>query len=359
MSKIYKSITAFIAILLISSTSFSVARAEATPNLTIDEFMASAAYEDYVDANLGNIEYLKSQNGITMDLLLELQYGEGPAFENFMKIETNKQNTRVNMTSGELSMNIVMIGNTAYADLGTYNAYFGPENRSKVFGRIGTPTGKSIKMKEIPSEVADFTPEKMFEDPASVQTGLIQSQYAAYGDLLRFTEMVKTPNPDDETKTNYSFSFGLELQGTTIRADQVSTFDANSLLVKSTSNITVVSTAITANTKVELTTSITPDLVIVAPTSVIDETLILRASNQIIAEGKSTAKAAAITKKAVELAKKAKKPVSATYLQAAAKTLKYTVTKLSNGVKLTSSESGIKGSLCVTVNKGKTSTKNC
>lgn len=359
MSKLIKTLTAALAALILSSAGLTVAKADETPSLTFEEFMASEAYQDYVDANLANIAYLKEQSGITMDMSLTMQYGGDSAVATLLKVETNKQNTRVNISTGELSMNVVMIGNTAYTDLDTYNTYFGPENRSKVFNRIGKPTGKSIKMKAIPSEVADFTPAKMLENPAGVQTEMMQSEYAGFAELLKFTEMVKTPNPDDETKTDYSFSFGLELLGTKIRSDQVSTFDSNSMLVKSVSTVSAVSEALTANTNVVLTTSVTPDLEIVAPTAVFDENTIIKTSNQIIAEGKSTAKAAAITKKAAELAKKAKKPVSAAYLVSAAKALKYTVTKLSNGVKLTSTVSGVKGSLCVTVSKGKTSTKNC
>lgn len=355
-----KSITAVLAITALSSVGLTAARAaEEAPSLTFEQFSSSAAYQDYVTANLANVEYLKGQNGITMDLTLAMQYDQTPAVSTAMKIETNKQNTRVSMATGELSMNVVMIGNTAYTDLATYNTYFGPENRNKVFNRIGTPTGKSIKMKAIPSEVADFTPAKMFENPAAVQSGLLENQYAGFASLLRFTEMVKSTNPTDATKTDYSFSFGFELMGTTIKADQISTFDANSMLVKSVSNISAASQSLTANTSVELITSITPDLVIEAPVAVFDENTIIRTSNQITAEGKSSAKAAAIAKKAGELAKKAKKPVSASHLADAAKALKYTVTKLSNGVKLTSTVSGVKGSLCVTVTKGKTSTKNC
>jgi len=359
MSNFKKSLTAALAALLLSVTGLGVAKAEETPSLTLEEFMASAAYEDYVAANEANIDYLKEQNGITMDLAMTLQNGDGEPVPSVVKIETDKQNTRVSISSGELSMNVVMIGDTAYADLDTYKTYFGPENRSKVFSRIGTPTGKSIKMKTIPTEVADFTPAKMFENPAGVQSGLIQSQYAAFGELLKFTEMVKTPNLTDQTQTDYSFSFGFEFLGSVIRADQVSTFDANSMLVKSISNVSAVSQELTVSTNVELITTVTPDLVIAAPTAIFDENTIIRTSNQITAESKSTAKAAAIAKKAAELAKKAKKPVSATYLVSAAKSLKYSVTKLSNGVKLTSTVSGVKGSLCVTAYKGKTSTKNC
>ncbi|NDC47764.1 MAG: hypothetical protein EBZ61_01545 [Micrococcales bacterium] len=359
MSKILRTLTAFLAAITLSSIGMSPAKAESTANLTFEQFMASDAYQDYVDANLANMAYLKAQNGITMDLALTMQYDQAPAVTTLTKIESNKQNSRVTMSTGELTMNIVIIGDTAYTDLNTYNTYFGPENRTKVFGRIGTPTGKSIKMKAIPSEVDDFTPAKILDNPAGVQTELMQSQYAGFAELLKFTEMVKTPNPDDPTKTDYSFGFELDLLGTKIRADQISTFDSNSLLVKSVGSSSAVSVALTISSDVVLTTSVTPDLAIVAPTQVLDENTIIKTSNQITAEGKSTAKAAAITKKAAELAKKAKKPVSAAYLVSAAKALKYTVTKLSNGVKLSSTVSGVKGSLCVTVSKGKTSTKNC
>ena len=359
MLKIVRALTAALAAITLSFTGLSAAKAETEANLTLEQFMASDAYKDYVDANLANMAYLKAQDGLTLDLNLSIQYDEEPAVVTLIKVESDKQNSRVNMTTGDLSMNVVMIGDTAYTDLSTYNTYFGPENRNKVFGRIGTPTGKSIKMKTVPSEVADFTPAKILENPAGVQTELMQSEYSSYSDLLKFTEMVKTPNPDDATKTDYSFGYELDLLGTKIRADQVSTFDANSMLVKSVGSSSAVSVAISIQSDLVLTTTVTPDLAIVAPTSVLDEKTIYRTSNQITAEGKSTAKALAITKKATELAKKAKKPVSATYLQAAAKTLKYSVTKLSNGVKLTSSVSGVKGSLCVTAYRGKASTKSC
>ncbi len=360
MSKFTKSITSALAILSLSFTGLSAAKADETPTLTFEEFMAGPAYQDYVAANVANSAFLKIQSGLTMDVSVGLAYSqEAPPVTTTMKIETDMSNARISMATGDQTMDIVIIGNTAYSTLSTYNSYFGPENRTKVFSRIGNTSGKSIKMREIPDEVAEFAPSNFISDPSALQNQIVQSQLSSFGSGLKFTEMIKSVNPDDESMTDYSFSIGIDFQGSVIRVDMISTFDSNSMLVKTVSDLSGASEAFTMVMNTVITTSVTPDIVINAPTSIIDENTIIRTSNQLIAEGKSTAKASAITKKAAELAKKAKKPVSATYLQAAAKSLKYTVTKLSNGVKLTSTVSGVKGSLCVTAYKGKTSTKNC
>lgn len=359
MSGLTKSITSVLAVLSLSFSGITAATADETPTLTFEEFMAGPAYQDYVAANVANAAFLKAQSGLTMDVSISISMPESDPVITNMKIETDMVNSRISMTTGELAMNIVIVGNTAYSTLGTYNTYFGPTNRSKVFSRIGNTAGKSIKMKEIPSEVANFAPANLVADPSATQTQLIQSQLANFGNMFKFTEMVKSVNPNDETMTDYSFSLGIDFLGNVIRVDMVSTFDANSMLVESVSNISSATEALNMTSSTSITTSVTPDIVITAPTAIIDENTIIRTSNQLVAEGKSTAKAVAITKKAAELAKKAKKSVTASYLQTAAKALKYTVTKLSNGVKLTSTVAGVKGSLCVTAYKGKTSTKNC
>ena len=354
-----KSLVAALSIIGLSLTGLSASTAAEAPSLTFEEFSASANYQDYVAANLANTAYLKDQEGITYDVLLLMSVPEGDPVPTTMKIESDKKNSRVYITSGELVMNIVMIGTSAYADQITYNTYYGPENRNQVFNRIGNTSGKSIKLKSIPEEVASFSPANMLADPSAVQTEILQSQFANLASSFKFSEMVKSVNPDDETKTDYSFSFSLDIALASITIDMLSTFDANSMLVKSVIHMSTVSGAFNQTSDMVMQTSITPDLVITAPASVIDEKNIIRTSHQLVAEEKSATKAAAISKKATVLAKKAKKPVSAAHLQAAATALKYKVTKLSNGVKLTATESGVKGSLCVTVNKGKTSTKNC
>lgn len=360
MSKFTKSITSALAILSLSFTGLSAAKADETPTLTLEEFMAGSAYQDYVAANIANTAFLKAQSGLTMDVSVGIAYSqEAPPVTTTMKIETDMSNARISMSTAGQTMNIVIIGNTAYSTLNTYNSYFGPENRTKVFSRIGNTAGKSIKMKEIPDEVAEFAPSNFISDPSALQNQLVQSQLSSFGVGLKFTEMLKSVNPDDESRTDYSFSIGIDFQGSLVRMDVISTFDSNSMLVKTVTNLSSSSEAFTMLMNTVITTSVTPDLVINAPIAIIDENTIIRTSNQLIAESKSTAKAAAITKKAAELAKKAKKSVSASYIQAAAKSLKYTVTKLSNGVKLTSTVSGVKGSLCVTAYKGKASTKNC
>ncbi|NDD25637.1 MAG: hypothetical protein EB103_01980 [Actinobacteria bacterium] len=360
MSKFTKSITSALAILSLSFTGLSAAKADETPTLTFGEFMAGPAYQDYVAANVANSEFLKAQSGLTIETSATMNLAGSISYSSTMKIETDMENSRISMTNAGKTMNIVIIGNTAYSDLGTYSASFAPANKTKVFSRIGKTAGKSIKMKEIPSDVVSFAPANLVSDPSAVQNQFMQSMLADLGVDLKFTEMVKSVNPSDETLTDYRFSIGMDSAGGSVRVDMITTFDANSMLVKIESNMSGVSEGITMTfLNLVITTSVTPDVVIEAPSALIDETTIIRTSNQLIAESKSTAKAAAITKKAAELAKKAKKSVSATYLQAAAKSLKYTVTKLSNGVKLTSTVSGVKGSLCVTAYKGKTSTKNC
>ena len=91
----------------------------------------------------------------------------------------------------------------------------------------------------------------------------------------------------------------------------------------------------------------------------VEWTTLVSTGKRISAEKLVTPTASAIAAKATATAKKAKKAIVASYIAAAAKSLKYSVTAIKNGVKVSTKYQSQTGSMCVTALRGKASVAHC
>lgn len=361
MSKFTKSISLLGAALAMMVTSIAPANAESTPTLTATEFLASDGYKEFTATAKAGSAYMSTQSGQELVMTTSMTVDGTETAMGTITIQATKTAAKLTMAMEGQTTTLIFSEDSLYSSMTGYKTTFGPENINKVLPRISGATNKVVKLSSVPSEYQTFKPSELFSPDADTQSALLSESFAQLMSLFTFTEVVKSVNVTDPTMTDYGFQMSFSLFGTSMTIDQLYTFDSNSVMVSGMTTTSSNSASGSGTITMKITSAVKNDLVIELPeiANVIDEAAITKMSRQITAEGKSASKATAIVKKATELAKKSKAQLSSKHLADAAKALKYTVTKITNGVKLTATVSGVKGNLCVTAVKGKTTTKNC
>lgn len=367
MNKLTKSLLALATAFGLLGANAIAVQASEPASLTYEQFLASEGYKEFEALGKASAAYLANQNGVELVTSVSMRQAGTESVLGTSTIQATK--TRVQMVNEMLgvSSKVLIIDGAAYTNLSEYKDSYGPDNINKVTKRIPGISAKMVKLTAMPEDLSEYTPENIFDSSDANQTSLLLSQFKDLLALYTFSEIVKTTNAQDETLTDYSWDMSFSLFGMKALIRQTYTFDSNSmlvlgkLLVGNSTDANADPFATDGSSTTTITTTVKNDLVIDAPATslILDESSITRMSNQIIAEEKSTKKAAAIAAKALKLAKATKAKLSSKHLADAAKSLKYSVTKISNGIKISATVSGVKGNLCLTVVKGKTSTKTC
>ena len=287
--------------------------------------------------------------------------------ERLLDVKTKATRTSVdlNMTSSGKTLAIMFVNNAYYLNMELYQTGKDPAHFAKVTARLPGSAKKFIKFTKRPKEAQGlYKPEDIFSNTSESLLSLDKYLFPGQEKYLNYSEVTQSPNETDATMTDYTYvtsnfaiaSF-LKLQIT-----RTTTFDSNGLMrkVKEVADVEMSGVSFRAGEMIS-TQTVGGNVTITAPpaSKVIAESKVTNMSNKILAEEKSRPKANAIVKKAAALAKKAKQKVNSKHLSDAVKALKYSATKITNGVKLTATVSKVKGSLCVTAVKGKTSIKNC
>ena len=360
MFKFNKSFVVLATSMALLGTTVTVAHADTEATYTYKQFTETDGYKDFAAASAAGAEYLSNQSGMTMTMSMGMTIGEQTTELAKVNIDATKTASKIVVSSSEQNMTSYFVDGAAYMSMSNFKDFYGPTNTAKVITRIPGSASGYVKLANAPGDLASMSPAELFSPSSDTYNSLLNSTYASLLDSFKFSEVKKTQWPNNLTDYEWDMVFDSP-QGMSMTIHSKYTLDEHSMIVwgmTSTNSSTPMGnigsgTIITMTVKNDLNIEL-PDF-----SKAIEDTKIKQVSNQILAEGKSTAKATAIVKKATELAKKAKAQISSKHLSDAAKALKYTVTKITNGVKLTATVSKVPGSLCVTAVKGKTSIKNC
>lgn len=361
MSKITKILSLLGAVLALLAGGIAPANAESSTTLTATQFLASDGYKEFQAATKLGEAYIATQSGQELVMVTTMNVDGTDTVISNMTIQATKTRAKINMTVSGKSMTMYIIDGAFYVPGTEYKTMYGPRNVERAMNSLNGSYSKLVKMSAVPSEYESFNPGDLFDPNSPTSVDMLNESFAQLLSFFTFSDVVKTVNAEDATMTDYTFSMTMSLLGSSSTINQTYTLDSNSVMVEGLLSITSGTGASQMSSSTKLNFSVKNDLVIDAPdpTSVINESVIASKSNLITALDSANSKAKALVKKATELAKKSKAQVSTKHFTDAAKSLKYIVSKITNGVKLTSKVSGVSGNVCVTVVKGKTSTKNC
>ena len=356
MIKITKLATSSAIALGMLLTAVVPANADPAPSLTFAQFTETAGYKELEAAGAASLAYIATQSGLVQETNVTLTNQE-TTVSSSSRVEATK--TAIHQTSDILgaTSSVWIIDGTAYYAMDSYlnNTY--QDYPTDLFTRIPNGESKLVKMATIPDELITLTPESIFSPDKDTTVEQTLAQYAQIMDYFRFSEVTKTVSQDDPTFMDFDFDMAYNLLGSTGTIHEKLTFKSG-LMTGST-----ISTDMgqIGNYLVTTSTQIKNDLVITAPVAenVITEAALTRVINQAAVESFLTTKANSIIKKAGTLAKKAKSKITAKHLASAADALKTKYTKITNGIKISTTISKVKGNLCITAVKGKTSTKTC
>lgn len=333
----------------------SPAHAEAPPQLTFQEFITSTGYLDMMATSSASQQYISNQSGIRMTIQSSgFSAPDVPSGSGSIVVEATKTKMKLTSTTEGVSVSSWIIDGVAYypvlEKLMSGDMPFGIEKR------VSGIQDKLLQSNTVPDFMTGYAPDKLFSEADSSLLNNLNPA-AEVMQFFTFSEVTKTVNPEIPEKASYDFTMSMNLLGMTQTISQSIVFDGNyisevSLSLDSNSG---------ASVNVAAVVEVVNDLVIDSPdmSKVITEASINRLSKQMTAEGKLAPKASAIVKKAAALAKQAKKTITSKNLQTAASSLKTKFSKLSDGIKISTTHQSVTGSLCIRVVKGKTVTKYC
>lgn len=361
MTKFMKTLLAIAAGFALVGTSISAANAVPATNLTYAQFSQTDGYKQFLAKSALGAAYFANQSGVEMVVDMSMTTGEVTQPLANVSVSATKTQSRISMAVEGMPLSIYFTDGHAYSSMSTYKDISRTTNLSKVLERLPGNSTKMVKMTDLPQGFEPFAPSEIFSPTSDTRDKLLNSQYKDLLNMFQFSEVTISTNPTNETFTDYEWDMSFSVLGMTSLVHAKYTMDANSIPLVGSTNSSVTGLGQTVTTATMITTTIKNDLVIEMPdlTSTIDEAQITQMSHKITAEGKSRSKANAIVKRSKELAKKARVALSGKQLREAAKALKYTVSKITNGVRLTATVSKVKGSLCVVAGGGKATISNC
>jgi hypothetical protein len=361
MSKFIKTLLAITTGAVLMSASISVASATQATNLTYAQFTQTDGYKQFLAKSELGAEYLANQSGVEMvvDMTMTSDHVTQPLAN--ISVSATKTQSKTDMTVDGKTLTVYYTDGHAYSTMSSYRGLAGPANLSKVLTRLPGNANKTVKMADMPEALAPFDPSEIFSPSSDTYNKLLNSEFKDLLNMFQFSEVTISTNPTNETYTDYEWDMGFSLFGTSSNVHSKYTLDANSSVLVGSVNANVTAGTTSVETATRITMTINNALVIDVPdlSSTIDEAQITRMSHKITAEGKSTSKANAIVKRAKEQAKKTRAKLSGKHLRDAAKALKYTVSNITNGVRLTATVSNVKGSLCVVAGGGLATIKTC
>jgi hypothetical protein len=360
MKKITALITAIALGVALSVGGASVANASPATTLTYEQFTASASYADMQAAVDANTTYLQSRN----NMVLTMQTTEvimGQTVWATVNISANKTAAVASMTMPD-----PVSGTSATISYGFANgSYFedtaalmGQQipNSDQALARMGKTLNSSVNLQTTtpPEGMTPVDPTSLFSgnsvDPTLAVT--------ASTDGLTFSEVSKSDDATKDGATDYSYSIATapNILFAAMTFDVVYKFDSSGLLYEMAMHGGLQNVL-----QIDVTATVSsPDtLNIETPRNIFKLSDFTKMTKQISAEKTVTSKANAIAAKAKALAKASKKTLAAKNITDAAKALKYTVSSVKNGVKLTGKYQGVSGSMCVIANKGVATVSHC
>jgi hypothetical protein len=366
-TKALLSITSTLA--LVSSGALSAA---ATPTpLTLNEFLSSAGYQVLAAEGAATANFLSDQTGVRITSVAIATSNGTEVSHIETELLSTKSASNATIKSFEGGVQVGSTWGTAqskgyvYAPLSTALLRPDLKNGSAALARLGKSSAVSVRLTKAVAG-AEFVPYSPSEILGGSQIDPLSwlNDNTAGADLsavsgLSFSEVSSSQDATNSELTDFTFTATVPatnlLPSTAV--DFVIRYNANHIFKDETIAMTVGAVTVASTTTLEAV----PQLVL--PTTwqdnSVDWAALLAMGKRISAEKLVDAKASAIASKALSAAKKAKKVLVASYITAAAKALKYSVTPIRNGVKLSATYQGQMGSVCVTAVSGKAVKATC
>ena len=187
-------------------------------------------------------------------------------------------------------------------------------------------------------------------DPAQIGAALVEKAW--------FRDLTKSVSQTDSNLVDYKFSVTVAGGNNLFtKIDQTTTFNSEGELISQMLKLDILGISSTTTTTYKITTV---DKIVVPETYyMVSLAAFKKASHQISAEKSLSSKVKALTSKATALAKSTRKTLTSKHLVDGAKALKYTVTSIKNGVRLSAKYLGVEGRMCLVASKGKVVATAC
>ncbi len=370
MSRIIKSAVAIGAAFALLANSAGVAQAAGT-SMTFNEFLSSPGYQVLSAEGASTASFLANQVGVRITSVATATM----AGTEISHIETELLSTNsassVTLKSFENGVQVGDAWGSAYANGYVFtpieSALLRPtlKNGAAALARLKKASAKTARMTqaEAGSEFVAYSPSEILGgsnlDPLSWLNDNTSGLDLSAVSGLSFSEVTASPDANDSTITDYSFTATIPASGLLpiTDVDFVIRYSQAHVFLDESISMTVGTIAIADTTTLEAVSQLA--LPTTWQDNSVDWASLVSMGKRISAEKALAGKAKAIAAKAATLAKAAKKTLVGAHLTAAAKALKYAVTAVKNGVKLTTKYQGQTGSVCVTAVKGKAVTATC
>lgn len=358
MSKFKYAVVLATAIFAIAASGVS-ANAAAT-SLSWTQFKASAGYMELVSKNQTTETYLQSQQALKFDLEAKTSL-LGMSMTANLAVTSTKTASAATLTIAETGGDSEFI-EFGFAD-GSYYEVYTPEgvagvpNLAAALSRMKKTGSSYIKLDTAitPEHLEDVSPATLFSSENLDPLGDYNDNLAT----MTFSEVTKSANLVNAANTDYAFSATLPAAGVmpAVNLEVITTVDAadHVIAAKSTAGVT----GMTIETNYKVSVPVNAAVTVPLESQSVHIKALMTMGKRIGAEKLVTTKAKSIATKAKALAKAAKKTLIAKHITDAAKALKYKVTLVKNGAKISTSYQGVTGSMCVVATKGVAVVSNC
>ncbi|NDE89356.1 MAG: hypothetical protein EB055_05220, partial [Micrococcales bacterium] len=341
MSKHTKLVAITVTSLGLVLTGIMPANADSSPNLTYEEFTASDSYQDLAAASAASSEFISNQSGLRMSVTTSFSEGETTTPSGTVTIEATKSKMKLTINSEDSSYSTWIVDGYGYFSQSQYISTVG-DVPSSLFSRIPDSKNKLVQSDKITGGGTLTTPDKLFSKEADSTLNQSLNPYMAVISLFTFSEVTKTVDSENPDSTSYEFDMSLDFLGQAAVIHEKVEFNGDYL------NRVTITTQNGASagkvvTEFEVDNEISVDMPDIS--TVITQSTIKKLTKQITAEGKLYPQATSIVKKATTLAKASKAAIAQKHLISAATALKLKITKINNGVKLTTKYQSVSGSV--------------
>ena len=337
-----------------------VSASAAANSLSWTQFKASAGYMELESKSQATETFLQSQQALKFDLEAKTSL-LGMSMTANLAVTSTKTASYATLTIAETAGDSEFI-EFGFAD-GSYYEVYTPEgvadvpNLAAALSRMKKTGSSYIKLDTAvaPEYLEDVSPATLFSSENLDPLGDYNENLAT----MTFSEVAKSANLTNAANTDYKFSATLPAAGAmpAVDLDVITTVDAADHVIgaKSTASVTGMTIETTYKVSVPVNATVTAPL----ESQSVHIKALMTMGKRIGAEKLVTTKAKAIATKAKALAKASKKTLVAKHITDAAKALKYKVSTVKNGAKISATYQGVTGSMCVVATKGVPVVSNC
>jgi hypothetical protein len=352
----FKTIRAFTAILLAAillAVPTQPASAEVPDNLTFAEFYDSPLGKELAALETANQQRFQSTAALEVVTTTRAEFMEQFSEERIELLlgvkSASARKFQVTLQGETMSEEMGMVNGKYFVALPPASELEALKNYDAALSRLKKTNKVWMLLDDASFEIS--TPELNKSTIYNAMSGL--GQIGADTISLKFGALAKSKSPDNAELVDYKYS--VTTQGLQLLMTQ--TFNSAGEILSQEMKLALLGISSTTTTTYKITTV---DKIRIPKTSdMVSLAALKKASHQISAEKSLSSKVKALTSKATALAKSTRKTLTSKHLVDGAKALKYTVTSIKNGVRLSAKYLGFEGRMCLVATKGKVVATAC